>query len=131
MRGCIQEGKRLLDGGQRIPTMHLIKIDRFDAQTAQRSVQGAMEVRARGAGIVHVRTGSKPGLGRDDEAARRAGAACPPTTEKLFRSTAAIDIGGVDHVPACIEKRVEDGERFLLGRLGPEPHGSKDQARDR
>src|SRR5271166_5757182 len=128
-RGRIEEGEGFLDGGKRIPTMHLIEIDRLNAQTAQRGVQGAAKVRARGAGIVHVRSGSEPGLSRDDEAARRVRAACPPPTEKLFRSAAAIDVGRVDYVAASFEEGVEDGECLLLGRLGPEPHGSKDQVR--
>jgi hypothetical protein len=88
--------------------MHLVEVDRFDAQAAERRVQSAVEVRAGCPGIVHVRTGSKPGLGRYNKAARFLGAACPPSTDKLFRRAAAIDVSGVDHVAACIQKGVED-----------------------
>lgn len=111
--------------------MHLVKIDRLDAQTFERRIQRPMQMRAGRAGIVYVPTCSEPRFGRDDKAAGGVGTSSPPASGQFFRSATALDVGRVDHIAASLEESVEDGKRFLLGRLGPDPHRSQDQVRDR
>src|SRR6185295_14422563 len=86
---------------------------------------------SRCAGIVYIRTGSKPGLGRDNETARRFRATCTPAPEKFFRRATTIDVSGIDYVAASIEEGIEDGECLLLGCLCPKTHGSEHQIRGR
>jgi hypothetical protein len=61
--GIVEEPQGLLDRRKRIVGVHLVEVDRLDAQAAERVVKRPREVTARQPGIVGPSTRREPPLG--------------------------------------------------------------------
>ena len=106
----VERRERLLDRGRVGPDVDLPEVDVVDAEPAQRQVEAAEQVAARGVHHPRAAAGADPGLGRDDHVVARDHVVEQPA-EQLLRRAAAVRVRGVEQRAAG----VDEGGELLAG----------------
>jgi len=91
--------------------MHLIEVDDIGAQPLEACLAGADQMPAGKAAIVGTLPHRKARLGRDQHAGLAL--AAHRLANQFLRPAAGIDVGGVDHVDACIGDEIDQPPHFV------------------
>ena len=123
LAGAIEPRQRLggvVDRHQRIGPVHLVEVDRVDAQPAQRRLRflddALRAAVAKRAAVVP----AEPGLGGDDGALALAVLRQRPADD-LLGAAEAVHRRGVDQRDAVIERRMNGADRVRLVAAAPHP----------
>ena len=111
--------------------MQLVQVDGLYAQAAQRCVECPMQVPARKADVVDVRSRAKASLsGQYDPIDDFAGSCLQPPTDNLLGYTAHVDIGSIDQIATSRDEGIEDLEGLFFRCFVTEVHRAEAERGD-